>query len=76
VTLKWWDDLWLNEGFASYVEYKGVNHAHPDWQIVCICICQVIQYDKIPETDLGVADESFVTQRLLNILHALTLKEA
>jgi hypothetical protein len=34
VTLKWWDDLWLNEGFASYVEYKGVNHAHPDWQIV------------------------------------------
>jgi glutamyl aminopeptidase len=35
VTLKWWDDLWLNEGFASYVEYKGVNYAHPDWQIVC-----------------------------------------
>jgi aminopeptidase N len=36
VTLKWWDDLWLNEGFASYMEYKGVNHAHPDWQIVCM----------------------------------------
>jgi aminopeptidase N len=35
VTLKWWDDLWLNEGFASYVEYKGVDHAHPDWKIVC-----------------------------------------
>jgi len=34
VTLQWWDDLWLNEGFASYMEYKGVNHAHPDWQIV------------------------------------------
>ncbi|PNF17921.1 hypothetical protein B7P43_G02198 [Cryptotermes secundus] len=34
VTLKWWDDLWLNEGFASYVEYKGVNHAQPDWQIL------------------------------------------
>jgi len=33
VTLSWWDDLWLNEGFASYIEYKGVANYHPDWQI-------------------------------------------
>ncbi|XP_038060244.1 glutamyl aminopeptidase-like isoform X2 [Patiria miniata] len=32
VTMDWWDDLWLNEGFASYVEYLGVNECHPDWQ--------------------------------------------
>ncbi|XP_050691073.1 glutamyl aminopeptidase-like [Eriocheir sinensis] len=33
VTLKWWDDLWLNEGFASYVETKGVAYVEPDWDM-------------------------------------------
>ncbi|XP_066052338.1 aminopeptidase N [Chamaea fasciata] len=33
VTLRWWNDLWLNEGFASYVEYLGANSAEPLWNI-------------------------------------------
>ncbi|XP_067104822.1 aminopeptidase N-like isoform X3 [Osmerus mordax] len=33
VTLQWWNDLWLNEGFASYVEYLGADHAEPTWNM-------------------------------------------
>jgi len=32
VTMTWWDDLWLNEGFASWMAAKAVEHVHPDWQ--------------------------------------------
>uniref|UniRef100_A0A3Q3XEG3 Aminopeptidase n=1 Tax=Mola mola TaxID=94237 RepID=A0A3Q3XEG3_MOLML len=31
VTMDWWDDLWLNEGFASFFEYIGVEEAEKDW---------------------------------------------
>ena len=34
VTMQWWNDLWLNEGFASWMEYKGVNQIKPDWSMM------------------------------------------
>ncbi|XP_048225372.1 aminopeptidase N [Perognathus longimembris pacificus] len=33
VTVGWWNDLWLNEGFASYVEYLGADYAEPSWNL-------------------------------------------
>ena len=31
VTMRWWDDLWLNEGFASWMEGRMTQRAHPEW---------------------------------------------
>ncbi len=36
MTIRWWNDLWLNEGFASYVEYLGADEAERDWNIVSV----------------------------------------
>ena len=33
VTMKWWDNIWLNEGFATWMENKPVEAMHPEWDI-------------------------------------------
>jgi len=33
VTMRWWDDLWLNEAFATWVAYKIVDSWKPDWKV-------------------------------------------
>jgi aminopeptidase N len=33
VTTAWWSDLWLNEGFADWMQAKVENHFHPDWEV-------------------------------------------
>ena len=44
VTPKWWDDLWLNEGFARYMEHIGTSLVRPKWDM----------YDQLVNLILGV----------------------
>ncbi|HTV84441.1 MAG TPA: M1 family metallopeptidase [Dyella sp.] len=33
VTMRWWDDLWLNEGFASWMATRTTEKLHPEWNV-------------------------------------------
>ncbi len=45
VTMSWWDDLWLNEGFANYIQYKAVDAIFPEWNI----------WEEFTQGDMGAA---------------------
>jgi aminopeptidase N len=33
VTMDWWSELWLNEGFATWVGWDAIDHLYPDWNV-------------------------------------------
>jgi aminopeptidase N len=33
VTMQWWDDIWLNEGFATWITNKPINAWKPEWDL-------------------------------------------
>ncbi|CDK25436.1 unnamed protein product [Kuraishia capsulata CBS 1993] len=43
VTMDWWDELWLNEGFATYVGYLAVDHIYPDFEIFTDFVSEALE---------------------------------
>ncbi len=54
VTMEWWTHLWLNEGFASFIEYFAVDHIFPQWdiwkQFISIEASMAFQLDSLKNT--------------------------
>ncbi|KAB5574930.1 hypothetical protein PHYPO_G00214740 [Pangasianodon hypophthalmus] len=62
VTMNWWNNLWLSEGFATYISYLGVDDIEPTWNIRDMFVLKEIQ----PVMELDS----------LNASHPLSLRES
>ena len=53
VTMQWWNNVWLNEGFATWMENKTVHAMHPEWnvpQLVAAHEQATLDFDAAPTT--------------------------
>src|SRR6188472_3587174 len=53
VTMAWWDNLWLNEGFASWMGSKCTAHFNPQWEVWLAC-----ELPRDPTRRSGIAKEA------------------
>jgi aminopeptidase N len=58
VTMQWWDDIWLNEGFATWMANKPLDAAHADWNV---------PVDEAQENQQALALDSLTATRPIHV---------
>ncbi|HEY1146944.1 MAG TPA: M1 family metallopeptidase [Pseudoduganella sp.] len=66
VTMRWWDDLWLNESFASWMAARTTARLHPEWQT---------SLDKVAARNAAMERDALSTTHPI-VQHVATVEEA
>src|SRR6266540_2002779 len=71
VTMAWWDNLWLNEGFASWMGSKCTAHFNPQWEV---WLARDLPRD--PTRRTGIAKEAAMEGDARSTTHAIQQRVA
>src|SRR5881409_439390 len=66
VTMAWWDNLWLNEGFASWMGSKCTAHFNPQWEVWLRR-----EFPRDPTRRSGIAKEAAMESDARSTTHAI-----
>ena len=66
VTMDWWEDLWLNEGYATWMASKVSDHFHPEWNVT---LDMIDSRDRAMSRD-GREGTHPIIQPILNVMQA------